>query len=376
MEAEEAPYQLVTARSGNMSLFPLGSFTLDDHVIESEKNKKYAILSVSHSAYDHATTPGGSGSGYSCTFSCIPAEIVCRPARVTPKPRISGPQTAIVVGASSSDEITTDKYGRIQVQFPWDRKKKTSCWIRVAQSIAGKQFGAIYLPRVGHEVVVSFLEGDPDRPLVVGSVYNADNMPPYTLPDNKTQSGYKTRSTVNGAASNFNELRFEDKKGSEEVYLQAEKDFNCLVKHDQDLKIGNNQTIEVTNDRTEKVKQGNESVTIQQGNRSVVVNTGNDTHQIGQGNRSVTISMGNDSLEIKMGNQTTKVSLGSVSTEAMQSIELKVGQNSIKIDQMGVTIQGMMVSIEGQTQTQVKGLMTQIGGDAMLQLQGGITMIG
>ena len=250
MEAEEAPYQLVTARSGNMSLFPLGSFTLDDHVIESEKNKKYAILSVSHSAYDHATTPGGSGSGYSCTFSCIPAEIVCRPARVTPKPRISGPQTAKVVGASSSDEITTDKYGRIQVQFLWDRKKKTSCWIRVAQSIAGKQFGMRSTCRGSvMRWWSSFLEGDPDRPLVVGSVYNADNMPPYTLPDNKTQSGYKTRSTLNGAASNFNELRFEDKKGQEDIFFHAEKDFHREVKNDDDLKVMHNQIIEIDNNR-------------------------------------------------------------------------------------------------------------------------------
>jgi type VI secretion system secreted protein VgrG len=309
----------------------------------------------------------------------------------------------VVVG-QQGDEIFTDKYGRVKVQFPWDREGKkdanSSCWVRVGSVWAGKQWGGIHIPRVGQEVLVAFQEGDPDQPIIMGGVYNAEQMPPYALPDNKTQSGIKTRSTLKGGTDNFNELRFEDKKDSEEIYFHAEKDFNRVVENNDTLKVGSDkakdgsQTIEVWKDRTETVKTGNELVTISKGNRTVNVDKGNDehhvktgnrtvdvdqgndSHNIKQGNRAVVISMGNDSLAIKMGNQTTKLDMGASNTEAMQSITLKVGQNSITIDQMGVTIKGMMVTVEGQVQTQVKGLMTQVQGSAMTQISGGITMIG
>jgi type VI secretion system secreted protein VgrG len=250
----------------------------------------------------------------------------------------------------------------VKVQFHWDRDGQndanSSCWVRVATPWAGKQWGMIHLPRIGQEVVIDFLEGDPDNPIIVGSVYNADQMPPYKLPDHKTQSGLKTRSSLKGGDANFNELRFEDKKGSEDVYFHAEKDFHRVVEHDDDLKVGNDQTIEIKNNRTEKVKEGDEKVTIE------------------KGNRTVQISMGNETLLIKMGDQSTKLDMGKSETEAMQSIELKVGQSSVKLDQTGVTIKGMLIQIEGQIQTQLKGMVTQINGSAMLQLQGGIIMIG
>ncbi len=326
------------------------------------------------------------------------------------------------------------------MQFFWDREGKkdenSSCWIRVAQNWAGKNWGIVFHPRLGQEVIVDFLEGDPDRPLITGRVYNAEQMPPYTLPANQTQSTIKSRSSKGGTTDNFNELRFEDKKGSEEIYFHAEKDFNRVVENNDTLKVGSNkaddgsQTIEIWKDRTETVKTGNEKVTIEKGNRTitvdtgddlhqikkgkrtllvdtgddlhqvktgnrtvtvdtgndahqvktgnrtVTVDTGNDTHQVKMGNREVKIDMGNDTLTISMGNQTTKLNLGKSETEAMQSIELKVGMSSVKIDQTGVTIKGMNISIEGQVQTAVKGTITQINGQAMLQLQGGIIMIG
>ena len=147
----------------------------------------------------------------------------------------------------------------MKVQFPWDRQGKndanSSCWVRVATPWAGKQWGIIHIPRVGQEVVVDFEEGDPDRPIIVGSVYNAENMPPYTLPDNKTQSGYLSRSTLQGTAENFNELRFEDKKDSEEIYFHAEKDFNRVVENNDTLKVGfdkkdkGDQTIQIFNNQ-------------------------------------------------------------------------------------------------------------------------------
>src|SRR5262249_48882265 len=148
---------------------------------------------------------------------------------------VQGPQTAVVVG-KAGEEIYVDKYGRIKVQFFWDREGKkdenSSCWIRVAENWAGKNWGIIFNPRIGQEVIVDFLEGDPDRPLITGRVYNAQQMPPYALPDNMTQSGILTRSSKGGSADNYNELRFEDKKGSEDIIFHAEKDYHRSVEHD------------------------------------------------------------------------------------------------------------------------------------------------
>jgi type VI secretion system secreted protein VgrG len=339
----------------------------------------YVLTSVAHFARQADYRSNSAEFQYQNNFTCIPLGLPFRPPRNTPKPFVQGSQTAVVVGPPG-EEIFTDKYGRVKVQFHWDREGQndldSSCWVRVGTIWAGKQWGAIHIPRVGQEVLVDFLEGDPDQPIIVGSVYNAEMMPPYKLPDKKTQSGLKSRSTLKGTAENFNELRFEDKKGHEDVYFHAEKDFHRVVENDDDLKVGNDQTITVHNNRTEKVEKGDEKVTVAKGHRTILVETGNDLHQIKKGNREVQIDMGNDTLTIKMGNQTTKLDLGKSETEAMQSIELKVGQSSVKLDQTGVTIKGMVIKVEGQIQTEVKGLMTQVSGDALTQIKGGITMIG
>ncbi len=382
---EEATPGLVIEAQSDCRLLTAGrKFALSGHF---DADGSYVITDVEHTAsIEGAYAPATKKSTvYSNTFHCIPAALPYRPAWQTPKARVDGTQTAVVVGPQG-EEIFTDKYGRVKVQFFWDRQGQknanSSCWVRVGTLWAGKQWGMVHIPRIGQEVIVAFEEGDPDQPIVVGSVYNADQMPPYALPTNKTQSGIKSRSSLRGGADNFNELRFEDKKGSEEIYFHAEKDFNRVVENNDTLKVGSSkaddgsQTIEIWKDRTETVKTGNEKVTIEQGNRDVIVKMGNDTHKVQQGNREVQIDMGNDTLTIKMGNQTTKLNLGASSTEAMQSIELKVGQSSIKVDQTGVTIQGMMISIQGQIQTQVQGTMTQVSGSAMLQLSGGVLMIG
>jgi type VI secretion system secreted protein VgrG len=379
-------------------------FTLERHF---NADGPYVLTSVGHSAREPSYRTGkNEWSAYQNSFTCIPLELPFRPPRVTPKPLIAGTQSAFVVGSGGQgEEIFTDKYGRVKVRFLWDRREKgdsarpiqsdadRSCWIRVGTPWAGQQWGMIHIPRIGQEVIVAFEEGDPDKPIIVGSVFNYDNMPPYPLPEHMTQSGIKSHSSLKGGAKNFSELRFEDKKGSEDIYFHAERDFHRLVEHDDDLKVLNNQTVEIAKHRTQTVKEGNETITIEKGNRTetvkegdetvtvekgnrlIAVNTGNDTHQIKQGNRDVQIEMGNDTLTIKMGDQTTKVNLGKSETEALQSIELKVGQSSIKLDQTGVTIQGMLISIEGQVQTEVKGLMTTVKGDAMLTAKGGITMI-
>src|SRR5215204_4872627 len=255
------PVALTVHGAGDCRQFTAGhTFALTRH---GNGDGRYVLTCVEHTAYQVDDYRSGSGgeANYSNTFCCIPVGLPYRPARTTAKPVIPGTQTAVVVGPKGQ-EIFTDKFGRVKVQFHWDRQGKndadSSCWVRVAQVWAGKRWGAYFTPRIGQEVVVAFVEGDPDRPIVVGSVYNADMMPPYTLPDNMTQSGIKTRSTMNGGSENFNELRFEDKKGSEDIYFHAEKDFHRVVENDDDLKVGHDQTMEIKNNRTEVVKEGNE----------------------------------------------------------------------------------------------------------------------
>ena len=249
---------------------------------------------------------------FQCVMKVVPGSRPFRLQPVTPRPVIRGPQTARVAG-ESGQEITTDQYGRIKVKFPWDRRtaedENSSCWIRVAQIWAGTAWGAMFIPRIGQEVIVEFLEGNPDRPLVTGQVYNADVTVPYTLPDNKTRSTIKSNSSLNGGG--FNEFRFEDKKDSEEVFLQAQKDFNVVVL--------NNETVKITQDSTTTVDKGNRAITVStgnqtlevsKGNRSVTVDQGNDTHTVSTGDRSVTVSTGNDTHTVSTGNRSVTVSKG------------------------------------------------------------------
>jgi len=216
--------------------------------------------------------------------------------------------------------------------------------------------------RLQESVLVQFLEGDPDRPLITGSVYNEDNLPPYAQPANRTQSGIKTRSSKAGGVENFNELRFEDKLGSEQVYLHAEKDLVRVVENDDTLTVG-------------KDGAGSQTITVEQ-DRTVDVLHGDETYTVKEGDRIVTVDLGNDELVIKAGDQMTKLDLGKASTEAMAGIELKVGSNSILIDQTGITLKGLMVTLDGSVKTDIKGLVCQLTGSAMLKAGGGVTMLG
>ena len=214
-------------------------------------------------------------------------------------------------------------------------------------------------------MVVAFIEGDPDRPLVVGSVYNGQNRPPFTLPANKTQSGVRSRSSLGGSGQNCNEFRFEDKKGQEEVFLHAEKDLLHEVENDETIDIGHDQTMTVQNNRTKTIREGNETITLEQGNRTTTLRQGNDTLNVDTGNRSVSVT-GTDSLDV-----TRTISMSGtqgVTIESNMSIELKVGANSIKIDQSGITIKGVMVKVNGSGMVQV-----QAGG--ILSLSGSMVKI-
>ena len=244
---------------------------------------------------DYESMPDRGGSEYRCSFVAMSSKQQFRPRRLTPKPFVQGPQTAVVVGPGG-DEIYTDKYGRVKVLFHWDRVgKKTkdencSCWIRVSQPWAGKAWGGVTIPRIGQEVVVDFLEGDPDQPIITGRVYNAEQMPPYALPANMTQTGMKSRSSKGGGPDNFNEIRFEDLKGSEQVFIHAEKNQDIEVEndethwvgHDRKKTIDHDETTHVKHDRTETV-DNNETITIH-GNRTETVDK-DETITIG-GNRT------------------------------------------------------------------------------------------
>jgi len=215
---------------------------------------------------EYESLTGANGEqAYRCEIKAIDSRTPFRALRITKKPVVEGPQTAIVAG-DPKQEILTDEYGRIKIRFHWDRADKKNddgcCWVRVAQIWAGAGFGGIHIPRIGQEVVVDFLEGDPDRPIVTGCLYNGDNTPPYELPKNKTQSGVKSRSVLAGTADNFNEIRFEDKKGEEELHVQAEKDLTTLIKHDRTVTIGRNDTLNITGDQFIKI-HGNLSMTVE-----------------------------------------------------------------------------------------------------------------
>jgi type VI secretion system secreted protein VgrG len=355
IRAQELDWHYRTAQgAGDVRGLSAGSlFTLTGHPRE-EQNREYLVVWTICDANGDGygiTANGQDTSAFFCSFAALSSAEQFRPQRTTPKPFVRGPQTALVVG-SAGEEIDTDDYGRILVQFPWDRKGQkdanSSCRVRVGQLWASSGWGAMFIPRIGMEVIVDFIEGDPDRPIVTGCLYNGKNKSPYSLPAEKTKTTIKSNSTKGGGGSN--EIRFEDKKGSEEIYIHAQKDRNLVIGNNETKRIANDQIIQVGNSRTETVDQGDESITISKGDRSVTVKEGDDT------------------LTVSLGNQSTKVSTGSATTEAMQSIELKVGSSSVKIDPTGVSIKGMTITINGDLQTEVQG-------GAMVQVKGALVQI-
>ncbi|AHF67261.1 type VI secretion system Vgr family protein [Pseudomonas cichorii] len=291
-------------------LVPGHYFTLSGHD-DATLNIDWVVTAVTHEA---------SHEGYRNRFEAIPKATTYRPARVTSKPRMHT-QTATVVG-KSGEEIWTDEYGRIKIQFPWDRDGKSdetsSCWVRVVLPWTGKGFGMQFVPRIGQEVIVTFIDGDPDRPLVSGCVYNGDNALPYALPANQTQSGIKTNSSKGGGG--FNELRFEDKKDAEEVFLQAQKDFKTNVLNDTTVTVGHDETLTVQNARTRTVKEGDETVTLEKGKRSVTIQTGSDTLDVKD---TRTVKVGGDQTHSTGGNYTDKVT-GNYSLTVDGNLTLKV----------------------------------------------------
>jgi type VI secretion system secreted protein VgrG len=354
LDAVEQPKKLIKGE-GFVRAFTAGhKFTLKDHY-RADVNQDYVLRSVVHAVTQES---------YTNSFEAFPASVVFRPSRATPGPIISGTQTAKVVG-KSGEEIWTDKYGRIKVQFHWDQKGKndetSSCWVRVDYGWAGKNWGGIFLPRIGQEVVVSYLEGNPDCPLVTGAVYNAEQTVPYTLPDEQTKSTVKTNTSKGG--NGFNEIRFEDKKDSEELYFHAQKDQNIVVEHDRTKKVLNNETNTIKKDRSTTIEEGNDTYVVAKGNRTFQVNTGNETYEV-KGTREVTVT--GDETHTDKANFTQKVTgnyelkvTGNLTIDVTGSVTIKSGQSMTHEAQMSMTNKaGMSLTNEAQIGITNKGQAT------------------
>lgn len=395
MEELELENDTVNGSSTCQSFSPGYQFTLSKHRSASEEGNKFVVKRVLHDAQEggYGTSDATGTCEYRNHFVCFPANASFRPARITPRPLVRGPQTAVVVGPAGA-EIYTDEFSRVKVQFFWDREgkkdEKSSCWIRVSQNWAGQNWGFVCIPRIGQEVIVGFLEGDPDQPIIIGRVYNADQMPPYDLPANMTQSGIKSRSSKGGGTANFNEIRFEDKKGSEQLFIHAEKnqdievendethwvghdrtktidnDETTHVKHDRTETVDNNETITIHGARTETVDK-NESITIH-GARSEKVDK-DETISIG-GARSESVakdeSISIDGARAEQVGKDESLSIGgarthsvgkddsltvgkSLSITAADSISLTTGKASIVLKKDGtITISGKDITIVGK----------------------------
>ncbi|MGF1688514.1 type VI secretion system tip protein VgrG [Photobacterium japonica] len=315
----------LSSGGSNCRSFNAGQFfTFKFHEDKRLEGKSFLITQLNMEVSITSQT-GASKNAYQTVqnqFTCVPKETLYRPLLLTPKPRVYGAQTARVTG-DEGDEICIDKYGRVKVLFHWDREgaadSTSSCWIRVAQNWAGNRWGAFFFPRVGQEVLVEFLDGDPDQPIISGALYNGDNNPPYDLPAQKTVSGIKSRSTKEGSSANFNEIRFDDEKGEELFYIHAEKDHHTHIENDQQVLIENDALQHIMNNLTLNV-DNNVQQTVQNDLTSTVNN--NQTETIGK------------ELVIDAGNK----------------IVLKSGGATITLSSDGtVDIKGNSISINGST---------------------------
>ncbi|MEM1160891.1 MAG: type VI secretion system tip protein TssI/VgrG [Pseudomonadota bacterium] len=431
------------------------NLVLDDHLDQEEKKKHFGVR-AQHSAYVHhyvtvpgtgmmhslspdlelfdaRQTTGSSGGGgpvgsyqagdeYRGAYELADQDLAYKAPFKTPWPHIAGAQTAVVIkskNAPDDEEIDVDDQGRILVKFHWYNSNNSSaacsCRVRVSQIWAGPSWGGVWIPRIGQEVVVEFLEGDPDRPLITGAVYNSTNKPPIKFPADKTQSTIKSDSSKGG--NGFNELRFEDKKDDEEIYIHAERDRLMEIEHDDDIIIGRHQTEKIGGDRTFELTGGDETVTlkgapgtkdkygkmitkgghrtttldlgdetftVKEGKRTTkikmddtrTITDGNDKHTIQKGNQTVNIDKGNQTTTIKLGNQKTSIKAGKGEVDAMQKYEIKVGGSKITMDPMSITIKAMTITIDASMNLTAKGgIGATLQGGASCTVKGGIVMI-
>jgi type VI secretion system secreted protein VgrG len=357
MEAEEVDFDRVVGSSVCRSYGAGRKFTVDAHHLDSEKGRTYVATKVHHRVDVGSFVSGGDKpEGYSNNFEAIPATVPFRPARIAVKGVVRGPQTAIVVGPSG-EEIYADEHGRVKVKFHWDRTpnvdEKSSCWIRVAQSWASKKWGALFTPRIGDEVIIDFIEGDPDRPIITGRVYNAINAPPYDPKSLKQISGVKSNTSKGGGG--FNEIRFDDTKGQEQIFVHGEKNHDTRIKndcfewigHDRHLIVKNNQTDHIEMDR--QTKMDRDDVTEVGRDRHLKI-AGKEAKGV-DGSHSFTVK--GDVIEVFKANQSTEITQNlyvkamNVVIEALTGLTIKCGGSSVVVDPSGVTVTGPMVTIDG-----------------------------
>jgi len=367
LERHRADYRLAEGRGDQPKLLSGHFLELSDHprrdwnqlwllheVIHQGKQPQVLEESVTDTSPLRRTAPSplrgegwGEGQadntdfhqGYRNRFTATPWDVPFRPPLAHPKPRVLGSQSAVVTGPAG-EEIHCDEYGRIKVQFHWDREgqadDKTSCWLRVSNSWAGDGYGGIAIPRIGMEVLVTFLEGDPDQPLVTGCLYHAEHVVPYDLPANKTRSLFKTLSTPGGAG--YNELRIEDKKGAEQIYIHAQRDWDENIEHDQKIRVGNQRHDRVEANSYTELK-AEEHLTVK-AERKVEVKP-DDHLTVGQNQH---IKLGTAQLT-KAGREIHLKAGQKMVIEAASELTLKAGGSFIKLDGGGITVSGPMAKI-------------------------------
>ncbi len=359
IEELHAPHEVFTGKADARGLQAGFTFTLTDFHA-TDLNQPYLLTAVTHEINQGLFASGGDTQDkpyYEASFEAVVKDTPYRSARRADKKLVNGPQTAIVTGPSG-EEIHTDEYGRVKVKFHWDRygvhDDKSSCFIRVSQAWAGKNWGAMYIPRIGQEVIVEFLEGDPDRPIITGRVYNGESMPPYDLPSEKTKSTLKSNSSKD--AEGFNEIRFEDKAGEEQVFIHAQKNQDNRVLNNSFEWVGNSRHLVVKADQFEHV-ENNRSEQVDSDHMEEI---GKDRHVKVKGKEAIevgdshTLTVKGDVVEVFKANHSEKTTQDYYLTamgiviESKQGITLKTGGNSVVIDSKGVTIKGSIVTIDSQ----------------------------
>ncbi|HIP24686.1 MAG TPA: type VI secretion system tip protein VgrG [Rhodobacteraceae bacterium] len=390
-EALASEYKRTWGKSNVRNMAVGGTFKLKEHP-RTDFNKEYLVLGAKHKLQietdedkDGQTNTnlsdergeggaaGGKKESYESEFSVQLKAEPFRAPLTTPQPIIPGVQTAVVTGPSG-DEIYTDKYGRIKVQFHWDRvgqkDEKTTCFIRVAQTMSGQGWGVFHIPRIGQEVVVQFEEGNPDRPIVTGMLYNEAKKHPFDFPANMTQHGMKSNTTKGGGG--FHELVFEDKKEEEFVRLQSERDYKETIKNNAEISIGfehsdpGDLTQKIYRNKTEELETGDHSFTVKEGLQTIDIAKSNGV-TIGE---EETISIGTDKTDDIGTNYTIDVG-DTLDITAGTMIKLTVGGSSIEMTSSAIKIKSATISIEGTGKVEVKA-----GGAMKLEASGALSAKG
>ncbi|MBJ9750222.1 type VI secretion system Vgr family protein [Burkholderia cepacia] len=377
LEEQQAEHERASADTDVRGVAPGYLFTLE-RCPRADQNREYLIVRCQYRFQEnaYASDQGAEAVVHQTMMLVQPSSLPYRSPRDTPRPRTNGPQTATVVGPPG-EEIWTDQYGRVKLQFRWDRygqsNQDSSCWVRVSSPWAGGGFGGVQIPRVGDEVVVDFLNGDPDEPIVTGRVYNGEKMPPWGLPGSATQSGLLSRSSPGGTTEHANAFRFEDKKGAEQLWMHAERNFDAETELDHSLSVGNNHTHTVGNDETMQVKNNrqrsvgqNETVNIGQ-NRVAQIGA-NETHGV-VGNRTRTVGQ-NETVTIAANRDAT---IGGAHTETVAKAKTEtIGEaKTLNVGQMYQTTSQDMKTLVASAHTEEIGTRTSTIANAHTHTVGG-----